>query len=102
MIFKDNNIQAHLMVGSTYNILKRGSEDEYVRIAVGACSLNGMVQGTTNTSEIQREGTTILRVKTTDGTNTVYSNNYNVKIDKTSPHLKKKFLKISCISYTAP
>ena len=27
------------------------SEDEYVRIAVGACSLNGMVQGTTNTSD---------------------------------------------------
>ena len=27
------------------------SNDEYVKIAVGACSLNGMVQGTTNTSD---------------------------------------------------
>ena len=41
--------------------------------------------GTTNTSEINTEGITTLRVKTTDGTNTVYSNNYIVKIDKTSP-----------------
>ena len=50
-----------------------------------ADSAQNVTAGTTNTSEIQREGTTTLRVKTTDGTNTVYSNNYNVKIDKTSP-----------------
>lgn len=50
-----------------------------------ADSAQNVATGTTNTSEINTEGITTLRVKTTDGTNTVYSNNYNVKIDKTSP-----------------
>lgn len=48
-------------------------------------SAQNVATGTTNTSEINTEGITTLRVKTTDGTNTVYSNNYIVKIDKTSP-----------------
>ena len=48
-------------------------------------SAQNVATGTTNTSEINTEGITTLRVKTTDGTNSVYSNNYIVKIDKTSP-----------------
>ena len=76
--WSSQNVYATLVSGTT------GSEisTSYESIAGSA---QNVTAGTTNTSEIQREGTTILRVKTTDGTNTVYSNNYNVKIDKTSP-----------------
>lgn len=76
--WSSQNVYATLESGTT------GSE-----ISTSYESIDGSAQnvtaGTTNTSEILTDGTTILRVKTTDGTNTVYSNNYNVKIDKTSP-----------------
>ena len=76
--WSSQNVYATLVSGTT------GSEisTSYESIADSA---QNVTAGTTNTSEIQREGTTTLRVKTTDGTNTVYSNNYTVKIDKTSP-----------------
>ena len=76
--WSSQNVYATLVSGTTGS----GISTSYESIADSA---QNVTAGTTNTSEIQREGTTILRVKTTDGTNTVYSNNYNVKIDKTSP-----------------
>ena len=76
--WSSQNVYATLVSGTTGS----GISTSYESVADSA---QNVTAGTTNTSEIQREGTTILRVKTTDGTNTVYSNNYNVKIDKTSP-----------------
>lgn len=76
--WSSQNVYATLVSGTTGS----GISTSYESIADSA---QNVTAGTTNTSEIQREGTTILRVKTTDGINTVYSNNYNVKIDKTSP-----------------
>jgi hypothetical protein len=76
--WSSQNVYATLVSGTTGS----GISTSYESIADSA---QNVTAGTTNTSEIQREGTTTLRVKTTDGTNTVYSNNYNVKIDKTSP-----------------
>lgn len=76
--WSSQNVYATLVSGTTGSGISTGYESV-------ADSAQNVTAGTTNTSEIQREGTTILRVKTTDGTNTVYSNNYNVKIDKTSP-----------------
>ena len=52
-------------------------------------SITGSAQkvaaGTTGATTISTTGTTTLRVKTTDGTNTVYSSYYIIKIDKTAP-----------------
>ena len=76
--WSSQNVYATLVSGTTGS----GISTSYESVADSA---QNVTAGTTNTSEIQREGTTTLRVKTTDGTNTVYSNNYNVKIDKTSP-----------------
>lgn len=76
--WSSQNVYATLVSGTTGS----GISTSYESVADYA---QNVTAGTTNTSEIQREGTTTLRVKTTDGTNTVYSNNYNVKIDKTSP-----------------
>lgn len=76
--WSSQNVYATLVSGTTGS----GVSTSYESIADSA---QNVTAGTTNTSEIQGEGTTTLRVKTTDGTNTVYSNNYNVKIDKTSP-----------------
>ena len=76
--WSSQNVYATLVNGTTGS----GISTSYESIAGSA---QNVTAGTTNTSEIQREGTTTLRVKTTDGTNTVYSNNYTVKIDKTSP-----------------
>ena len=76
--WSSQNVYATLVSGTTGS----GISTSYESIADSA---QNVTAGTTNTSEIQTDGTTILRVKTTDGTNTVYSNNYNVKIDKTSP-----------------
>ncbi len=76
--WSSQNVYATLVSGTTGS----GISTSYESVADSA---QNVTAGTTNTSEIQKEGTTILRVKTTDGTNTVYSNNYNVKIDKTSP-----------------
>ena len=76
--WSSQNVYATLVSGTTGS----GISTSYESVADSA---QNVTAGTTNTSEIQREGTTTLRVKITDGTNTVYSNNYNVKIDKTSP-----------------
>ncbi len=76
--WSSQNVYATLVNGTTGS----GISTSYESIAGSA---QNVTAGTTNTSEIQREGTTTLRVKTTDGTNTVYSKNYTVKIDKTSP-----------------
>ena len=76
--WSSQNVYVTLVSGTTGS----GISTSYESVADSA---QNVTAGTTNTSEIQKEGTTILRVKTTDGTNTVYSNNYNVKIDKTSP-----------------
>ena len=76
--WSSQNVYATLVSGTTGS----GISTSYESVADSA---QNVATGTTNTSEINTEGITTLRVKTTDGTNTVYSNNYNVKIDKTSP-----------------
>ena len=76
--WSSQNVYATLVSGTTGS----GISTSYESIAGSA---QNVTAETTNTSEIQTDGTTTLRVKTTDGTNTVYSNNYTVKIDKTSP-----------------
>ncbi len=76
--WSSQNVYATLVSGTTGS----GISTSYESIAGSA---QNVTAGTTNTSEIQTDGITTLRVKATDGTNTVYSNNYTVKIDKTSP-----------------
>ena len=43
------------------------------------------VAETASATTINKEGTSILKVKTTDGINTAYSSEYTIKIDKTAP-----------------
>ena len=76
--WSSQNVYATLVSGTTGS----GISTSYESVADSA---QNVTAGTTNTSEIQTDGTTTLRVKTNDGTNTVYSKNYTVKIDKTSP-----------------
>ena len=80
--------------GAAYTSGSWSTTDIYVtltRASTGTTtyeSISGSAQtvatGTAATT-ITTAGTTTLRVKTTDGTNTVYSSNYVIKIDKTKP-----------------
>ena len=81
--------------GAAYTSGSWSTTDIYVtltRASTGTTtyeSISGSAQtvatGTTAAITITTAGTTTLRVKTTDGTNTVYSSNYVIKIDKTKP-----------------
>ena len=81
--------------GAAYTSGSWSTTDIYVtltRASTGTTtyeSISGSAQtvatGTTAATTITTAGTTTLRVKTTDGTNTVYSSNYVIKIDKTKP-----------------
>ena len=81
--------------GAAYTLGSWSTTDIYVtltRASTGTTtyeSISGSAQtvatGTTAATTITTAGTTTLRVKTTDGTNTVYSSNYVIKIDKTKP-----------------
>ena len=81
--------------GAAYTSGSWSTTDIYVtltRASTGTTtyeSISGSAQtvatGTTAAITITTAGTTKLRVKTTDGTNTVYSSNYVIKIDKTKP-----------------
>ena len=81
--------------GAAYTSGSWSTTDIYVtltRASTGTTtyeSISGSAQtvatGTTAATTVTTAGTTTLRVKTTDGTNTVYSSNYVIKIDKTKP-----------------
>ena len=81
--------------GSAYTANTWTKDSVYVALVKAATgtttyeSISGSAQtiaaNTTNASTISTTGTTTLRVKTTDGTNTVYSSNYIIKIDKAKP-----------------
>ena len=81
--------------GAVYNSNTWANQNIYVARNNGNAgttsyeSISGSAQtvavGTTAATSISTQGTTTLRVKTTDGTNTVYSGNYIIKLDKTAP-----------------